>query len=580
MRPLRNLWRFARFLRADTRLIVGTLAALLVGTGAGLVTPYLSGLAIGDVKSGYLHGIPPLVLLIALAALLAGGLTFLRGYLSEWIAQRAMFRARGEIYDHLQRQGFAYFDEAETGQLMSRATGDVEVMRRMMSRGLPSALAALVQFVGTVVILLRLNVHLALALMVVIPFFVWAVLAMTKQIEPASWRLQQQLADVTSVLQENLSAQRVVRAFAREPYEQERFDHENQGYLGRAMDVAYIQAQFQPILGQLPTMGTVIIVAYGGAQVISGHLSFSDFIAFYGYVLLLLGPLRMISMVASLGASAAASANRIFDILDAAGEIRQPPRAIVLQRLRGEVSFEHVTAQYGRSDRNALNDVNLSVNAGERVALVGATGAGKSTLAYLIPRFYDPKEGRVLIDGLDVRRMNLQSLRSQIGFVLQDPFLFSASIEDNIRYGRPRASRADVMRAAHAAHIAEFIESLPNGYETIIGERGAGLSGGQRQRVAIARALVCDPRILILDDATSSVDAENEHLINAALEELMVGRTTFIIAHRLASVVRANRIVVLERGRVEAVGSHAELLESSPLYRTIYELQLAPGGAA
>lgn len=573
---LRDLVRFGRFLRSDTWLITATLATLVAGTGAGLAAPYLTGLVVGDVKGGTFSAVPLLCLLIALAAALSGGLGFLRGYTAEFVAQRAMFRTRNEIYEHLQRQGFAYFDEAETGQIMSRATGDVETMRRLISRAAPGSLAALVQFVGTAVIMLSLDWHLALAALAIAPVFVWTVLGMSRKLEPASWQLQQQLADVTSVVQENLSAQRVVRAFARTGYEEGRFDTENSKYMDRAMDVARIQSRYQPILSQLPTLGTVIILAYGGFQAVNGHLSLGMFTAFYSYVLTLLGPLRMISNMINMGAQAAASAHRIFEILDAEGEIRQPPHAVVLPRLKGAVVFEHVDAQYGRSERNALTDVNLTVEPGERVAIVGATGAGKSTLVYLIPRFYDPAAGRILIDGVDIRRADLQSLRQQIGFVLQDPFLFSASIEDNIRYGRPRASHGDVVAAARAAHIAQFIETLPQGYQTVIGERGTGLSGGQRQRVAIARALVCAPRILILDDATSSVDAENEHLITHALEALMQKRTTFIIAHRLASVVRADKILVLDGGRVQAVGRHAELLEHSDLYRTIHDLQLAP----
>jgi len=573
---LRDLVRFGRFLRPDTWLIAGVLTALLAGTGAGLAAPYLTGLVVGEIKAGLFSHVPLLCALIALAAVCSGGLGFIRGYLAEFTAQRAMFRTRNAIYEHLQRQGFAYFDQAETGQIMSRATGDVETMRRMISRAAPGALAAIVQFVGTATIMLALDWRLALAALAIAPLFVWTVLGMSRRLEPAAWQLQQQLADVTSVVQENLSAQRVVRAFARTDHEEGRFDQENRRYLDRAMDVARIQARYQPLLSQLPTLGTVIILAYGGYQAVIGQLSLGMFTAFYSYVLTLLGPLRMISNMINMAAQASASAHRIFDILDASGEIRQKPHALVLPRLQGEVIFEHVTAQYGKAERNALCDINLAVQPGERVALVGATGAGKSTLVYLIPRFYDPTAGRILIDGHDIRDVDIQSLRRQIGFVLQDPFLFSASIEDNIRYGRPKADHAEVAAAARAAHIAEFIDTLPDRYQSVIGERGTGLSGGQRQRLAIARALLCDPAILILDDATSSVDSENEHQITAALEALMHGRTTFVIAHRLASVVRADKIIVLNAGQVEAVGPHAELLERSPLYRTIYELQLAP----
>ncbi len=564
-------------------------ALLIGGTGLGLAVPALTGSMVGAVKTAWTHGqwqssawrqVPWLAAGLLAAAAGSGLLGFARGYLTEWLAQRSMFRARDAIFGHLQEQSFDYFDQAETGQLLSRATGDVETLRRLVSRGGPSALAALLQFVGTAVILLRVDAVLALLILAIAPFFVWTVLAMSQRMRPASWAVQQQLADLTTVLQEDLAAVRVVRAFARRDHEEERFAAQNEAYLERSMDVARIQARYQPLLSQLPTLGTVLLLGVGGLEVLSGHLSFSMFVAFNAYVLMLLGPLRMVGMVVNLGAQAAASAERIFEILDATGQVTQPEHAIRLPRLRGQVRLEGVWARYGDNGGWALEDINLTVQPGERVALVGMTGAGKSTLVQLVPRFYDPVEGRVLIDGQDLRPIYLHTLRSQIGLVLQEPFLFSASIEDNIRYGRPQASAAEVEAAARAAHIADFIETLPRGYQTVVGERGVGLSGGQKQRVAIARALLLDPRILILDDATSSVDAENEYRIRHALQTLMHGRTTFIIAHRLAGVMFADRIVVLEGGRIAAIGTHAELLQCSSLYARICELQLAPAGSA
>jgi ATP-binding cassette subfamily B multidrug efflux pump len=602
---MRSLLRYGRFLLPDGWGLAAMLASLVLATLLGLSGPYLTGVIVSQIQLVSLHGaalaaaarlgptaqwvsgrrqglaaMPLLAAELALATAGAGLFTFLRLYWSEWLAQRSMYRARTAIYEHLQRQSFSYFDQMDTGQLMSRATGDVETLRRLISRAGPGAVVAVVQFLGTAFILLRLDARLTLLVLGVAPFFVWTVLAMSRRLRPASWAVQQQLADVTSVLQEDLAAIRVVKAFAREDHERARFRRENRRYLDRAMDVAWIQARYQPLLGQLPTMGTVLLLGLGGLQVIHGQLALGTWVAFNSYVLMLLGPLRMVALVVNLGAQAAASAERIFQILDSGSDVRPPAHPVVLQRLRGDVRFEGVGLQYPGARTWALRNIDLAVEAGECVALVGMTGSGKSTLVQLIPRFYDATSGRVLVDGHDVRTLDLTSLRRQVGFVHQDPFLFSASIEDNIRYGRPEASRETVRRAAAAAHIAEFIASLPEGYDTRIGERGVGLSGGQRQRVAIARALVTDPRILVLDDATSSVDAENEHLIQEALRHLLAGRTTFLIAHRFSSLVHAQRIVVLQDGGIVDVGSHNELLERCAVYRHVYTLQLAPAGGA
>ncbi len=583
---MKALYRFARFLRADLRLIVVILVALAAGTALGLVGPILIGDMVNVVKaaaaapaagSRELGTLLPLAGLMLLATAGAGALQFGRGYMSELLAQRTMLRTRDALYAHLHNQGFAYFDSQETGQLISRVTGDVETLRRLISRVAPGALAAAVQFVGTAIALLVLDVRLALIALCVAPFFVWTTRSMSRQLRPASWRVQQQLADLTTVLQEVISSIRVVKAFVRSDYEAERFEGENQGYLDRSMEVARLQARYQPLLGQLPTFGTVAVLGYGGWQVVNGHLSLGMFVTFNAFVVQLLGPLRMLSMLVNMAATAGASAERIMEILDSSGGVQQPEHPLDPGRLRGEVRLDGVWTRYRRSGDWVLQAVDLHVRPGQSLALVGMTGAGKSTLVQLIPRFYDPERGRVLIDGQDVRTLDLRSLRAQVGFVLQDPFLFSGTVEDNIRYGRPGANLHEVRAAAESAHIAEFVESLPQGYRTLIGERGVGLSGGQKQRMAIARALVTDPRILILDDATSSVDAENEHLIWDALRRLMAGRTNFIIAHRLASVMFADHIAVIEDGRVAALGTHQELLSTSPLYRRIHDLQLAPG---
>ena len=588
----RGLLRFGQFMRRDLWLVLGVLGSLGLATGLGLIGPYLTGAIVTTVQAADrvrqlhhvggpgLRAVPLLALAMIGAAAGTGLFTFVRGWLSELVAQRSMYRARQALYEHFESQSFDYFDRNETGQLLSRTTGDVDVLRRLISRAAPASVAALLQFVGTAIILFRLDWRLALIALCVVPVYVRTMLLMTGKMRPASWRVQQELANITSVCQECLSSIRVVKAFVRGDFEEARFARANQGYMDRSLQVAAIQSRYQPILSQLPTVGTVVLLAYGGTQVIAGHLTLGLFVAFNAYVLNLLGPLSTIGMMLNLVAQASASADRIFELLDGRGQVVPPADPAPVGTLRGQVRFEEVWARYGGSGEWVLQDVDLTVEPGECLALVGMTGSGKTTLVNLIPRFYDPERGRVLVDGQDVRDLDLTGLRRQIGFVLQDPFLFSASLEDNIRYGRPDAGRETVAAAAAMAHIAEFIESLPDGYATTVGERGLGLSGGQKQRVAIARALVTDPRILVLDDATSSVDAENEHLIWDALRRLLGGRTSFIIAHRLQSVMFADRIAVLDGGRIAEIGTHHELLRRSELYRTIHDLQLAPGERA
>lgn len=568
-----------RYVLREWRVVAVTLVVMVVGIAAQLVVPDLSGIIIDNaIVPHHLSLMWSLGAALLGSTALAGALTFAQGYLTALMSQRVVYRITDDLYKHLQGQSFSYFDQAQTGQLMSRATGDMNAVRMFVNRGAPRIVTATLQFFGTAFILLRVDPSLALLTLVIAPPFLWAVLAMSHRQRPASWKLQQDLADLTTVLQENIVGIKVVRLFARESDEEAKFDRTNEAYRAQSMRVAEIQALFQPILSQLPNLGTVFIIAYGGIQVIHGQLAIGNFLAFNAYLLMLLMPLRALGFITNLWARAIASAERIFEILDSEPGVRQPEQAVVLPRLRGEVAFVGVRARYEAGGPYVLDGIDLTVAPGETIALVGMTGSGKSTLVQLISRFYDPAEGRVLVDGIDLRTVDLRSLRSQIGFVLQDPFLFATSIRENIRFGRPDATQAEVEAAARAARIDAFVRSLPRGYDSQVGERGVSLSGGQKQRVSIARAILMDPRILVLDDATSSIDAETEYLIQQALGELLGSRTTFIIAHRLASVMRADRIAVLHDGRLEAVGRHEVLLRTSPLYRRVYELQLAPAG--
>ncbi len=552
---------------------------MVIGTAAQLVVPDLSGVIVDNaIEPHRLALLVPLGGALFGATAVWGAFNFAQSYLGALMSQKVVYRLTDAMYRHVQEQSFSYFDKSQTGQLMSRATGDINSVRMFVYRGAPRIVTAALQFFGTAVILLKIDPSLALLTMTMTPPFLWAVLAMSRKQRPASWKLQQDLADLTTVLQENIVGMRVVRVFAREDHEEEKFDRTNTAYREQSMRVAEIQANFQPLLNQLPQLGTAFIIAYGGIQVIHGTLAIGNFVAFNAYLLLLLMPLRSIGFITNLWAQAQASAERVFEVLDSQPRVRQPEHAVVLPRLTGAVRFEHVSARYGDEGPLVLEDIDLSVAPGETVALVGMTGSGKSTVVQLVSRFYDPAAGRVLVDGHDLRTVDLHSLRSQIGFVLQDPFLFATTLGENIAFGRPGASQADIERAARAARIHDFAASLPWGYGTRVGERGMSLSGGQKQRVSIARAILMDPRILVLDEATSSVDAENEFLIREALGELLGSRTTFIIAHRLSSVMRADRIVVLHQGRIQAIGRHEALLRTSPVYQRIHALQLAPAG--
>jgi ATP-binding cassette subfamily B protein len=402
-----------------------------------------------------------------------------------------------------------------------------------------------------------------------VPFVVMVATRYGRRSRPSLQEVQQRIAELTADVEENVSGVRVVKAFAAEPRQLDRFEHSVARVFGQSMIATRLRAFYNPFIGFLPSVGLAVILLVGGRQVIDGSLTLGDFTAFYTYLLMLIGPMRQLGIALGMAQRATASGARLFEILDREPQLRSPAGAPPLPEGRGRVDLRDVTFQYETAPSPALRDIDLVVEAGTTVALVGGTGSGKTTLVQLLARLYDVTEGAVLIDGADVRDVDLGSLRHAISVVDDDPFLFSASVHENIAYGRPDATREEVERAAERAQAAGFIAELPDGYDTRIGERGLTLSGGQRQRIAIARALLSDPRILILDDATSSVDASTEQAIKTALREVMQGRTTFVIAHRLSTIALADDIVVLEGGRIAARGTHAELLSRSPLYAEI-----------
>jgi ATP-binding cassette subfamily B protein len=476
---------------------------------------------------------------------------------------------REALYGQLQRLELSFFDRQQTGQLMSRATVDLQSVRFFLGYGLIFIAQSLVTILLAAVAMFALQPGLAAISLAPVPFVVLIANRYGHKSRPAMQEAQQRIAELTADTEENVSGVRVVKAFAQEERQLDRFGQTVQRVFDQQLLATRIQAFYNPMISFLPNLGLAAILLFGGREVIDGSLTLGAFTAFYAYLLMLISPMQTLGYMLGAAQRATASGARMFQILDQAPEIESPPDAVTLPDGGGRVVLSGVSLTFEGATTPALRDVDLDVPAGQVVALVGAMGSGKSALVSLLPRLYDVSEGSVSIDGADVRSVQLDSLRGAIAVVNDDPFLFSATVHENIAYARAQATREEVERAAVAAQAAGFIERLPDGYDTRVGERGLTLSGGQRQRIAIARAILADPRILILDDATSSVDASTESEIKRALRDVLAGRTTFVIAHRLSTIALADRIVVLEDGRIAADGTHEELLDQSPLYAEI-----------
>ncbi len=548
--------------------------AFLLAAGAMVMTvliPYLTGRAIDAIRVHHRHALTIMVIAIAVAGVLRLGLSVARRVVAGRVSLGVEVDLRNLLYGQLQRLELGFFDRQQTGQLMSRATVDLQAVRFFLGYGLIFIAQSLLTIALAAVAMFLLRPELAALSLASVPFVVLVAFRYGKRSRPALQEAQQRIAELTADAEENVSGVRVVKAFAQEERQLDRFRHSVQRVFDQQLLAIRIQALFGPLISFLPNLGLAAILLVGGREVIHGSLTVGQFTAFYAYLLMLISPMRTLGYMLSAAQRATASGNRIFQILDRQPEITSPPQAPELPDGPGRVSLSGVGLSFEGSPRPALHDVDLEIAAGRTIALVGAMGAGKSVLVSLIPRLYDVSTGSVRIDGADVRSVDLVSLRRAIAVVNDDPFLFSASIHENIAYARPDATREEVQSAAQAAQAATFITALPEGYDTLVGERGLTLSGGQRQRIAIARAILADPRILILDDATSSVDATTEQSIKEALGEVMAGRTTIVIAHRLSTIALADEIVVLEDGTVAAHGTHAELLIQSDLYREIVE---------
>jgi ATP-binding cassette, subfamily B, multidrug efflux pump len=600
---MQSLRRALVYLRPYWPTALGALLSLLLVSAANLYSPQILRIVIDQgIQASNMQ-----VLLWATGALIGvaaarGLFSFTQGFWSEKASQSVAYELRNALFHKIENLSFSYHDQAQTGQLMTRITSDVEQVRTFVGAGLLQLASAAVLLIGSLYALFSISWQLALITLLTIPAMGAIIVRFMRVIRPLFGLVQGKLGALNTVLQENLAGVRVVQAFAREPYEAQRYTALNDELLEANLKTIRGLASSFPMIFLISNLGTLAVIWLGGYQVIGGTLSVGDLVAFNTYLTLLIMPIMMIGMIIGQLSRASVSADRIFEVLDTQSEVTDQPGARPLREVRGRVAFEDVWFGYAvtkderrrtkeqaaggpngqpqsfafgppSGDSFILKGVSFSAEPGQTVAIMGQTGSGKSTIINLIPRFYDVTEGRVTIDGTDVRDVTIESLRDQIGIVLQDTTLFSGTIRDNIAYGRPDAGDDEVVAAAQAAQAHDFITSFPDGYATIVGERGVGLSGGQRQRIAIARALLRDPHILILDDSTSAVDAETEYQIQQALDVLMQGRTSFVIAQRISTVRNADLILLLDAGKVVAQGTHDELLRESALYGEIIDSQ-------
>jgi len=604
----KNLGRAIRFLGHYRNITIMAYVALFLATGAQLMVPQMvqnildavqrglvaqqvalqpaavqaealakAGMTAEQLQQTLANPLTPVywaIGLILVFSVIRGLFSFAQSYMSEKAGQSVAFDFRNELFAKIQRLSFSYHDKNRTGQLMIRATDDVEKVRLFIGQGLLMAVQAIVLLTGALILLLLTNFQLTLVVLPILPLALGIFILFGSISQPLFIKVQVKLSALNTVLQENLAGIKVVKAFASEAREDARFDKAAEALMDQQISVQRIFSFLFPVVFLIANLGQAAVLYFGGAQIIHGTLTLGEWQKFSLYLVFVFFPLGQLGFIISQMSQAAASANRVYEILDAKNDVVDKPGAIFLPKVQGKVEFDKVSFRYFGSTEPVLNSISFEAEPGQTVAILGATGSGKSSVINLIPRFYDVTGGRILIDGHDIRDVTIESLRRQIGIVLQETNLFTGTIRDNIAFGRPDASDAEVLAAAKAAAADEFIMSFPDGYDTSVGERGATLSGGQKQRLAIARALLLNPRILILDDSTSSVDVQTEVTIQRALDRLMKGRTSFVIAQRISTVLSADNIIVLDKGRIAAAGKHADLMETSEIYAEIYRSQL------
>lgn len=568
------LRRLLGYVRPYWRVLVGISALLLLRTGLTLLPPLVQRRVVDQViadsdlsRLSFLIG--ALIIIHALSQLVDFGDLYLR----HAIGERFIFDLRVRLYEHLQQLSLAFYESTSTGELMSRVTNDVNALEQFVTHGVALTVVDLLRLLGASAVLVALNWRLALVMLVPLPFMAGGLWIFNHRARPIYRRVRDRLGDINAALQDKLAGIRVVQAFEREEEELRHFREVSRDYLQERVEAIRTWSIFFPALHFVSALGGALVLGFGARMVVNDMLSLGTLVAFLSYIVSFYEPLRRLTQVDNTFQQAIAAGERIFELLDTASEIQDAPDAISLDEIAGEVVFEEVHFRYGEGDK-VLKDVSFQIAPGEVVALVGPSGAGKTSIANLLCRFYDPESGQILVDGHDLREVELQSLRQHIAVVLQDTFLFNTTVRDNLRYGKPDASGEEMIAAAQAAYAHDFIQELPEGYDTEIGERGVRLSGGQKQRLALARAILADPRILILDEATSSVDAEAEYLIQQALDQVLEGRTALVIAHRLSTVRGADKIIALEEGNIREVGSHRDLLARDGLYSQLYQRQL------
>ena len=569
---IRILWRLILYLRSQKRLLAGLLTALLVGSLLRTLPPTLTKIAIDDgVRADNLGVLFVTVGLFAGAVLLSNVTMAARLYAARYSSQKVIHDIRNDLYTHLSAKSMSFFDRHQTGDLMSRVTNDVNMIQFFFNMAGTVILSSIVLTAMNVVFMFALDWVLALAIIALIPFFI-AMQSVAKRVVPLFRQSNQQMGVVNVEIREAIAGVKVIQAFGRQRHQEERFDAENWKLRDLRTRVMRTFALYTQGVELIAGAATALILGLGAWRIVNGEFTLGGLVAFQGYLLLMLAPTRFLGFAVQITQQAVTSGERVFQIIDTPLDVQEQPDAQPLPTLRGEIEFDGVTFQYGER-APIIRDVSVHVPAGGSLAIVGRSGSGKSTLANLLPRFYDPTKGAIRVDGHDLRDVRLQDLRSRMGMVMQETFLFNMSVGDNLRFGRKDATHEELEAAARMAAAHDFIMELPRGYDTLIGDRGVRLSGGQRQRIAIARALLVQPAILVLDEATSSVDTRTDRAIQRALEQLMRERTTIVIAHRLSTIRRVDQIIVVDKGRIVARGAHEELLATSEAYRAIYELQ-------
>lgn len=571
-RMLPTLLRLGGYARRHWFKIAGAMISVLIATGLGLVPPWLIRYGVDNL---ILKGKPEHLLILGIVmvgtALLKGFFDFIKSYVSEYIAQNIIHDIRVKLFRHLYNLSFAFYDEARTGDLMSRLTADADSLRRFLGKVSVYVSSNILTIIGILAIMLVWDYRLGVLYLLMLPLMVFGMTIYATRVRPMFKKVRKKFAGLTHLVQENFVGIEVIKLFGREKDEEKKFNQQNQEYININLEAARVSAFWMPYVNFLMGLGTALVVWYGGRLVINKIITLGTLAGFISYIAMLLRPVRQTGMMINASSQAVAAAERIFEVMDTTSEVEESPEAYELPSVKGKVEFKNVNFSYNKN-KQILNNIKLNINPGETVAVVGPTGAGKSTLLHLLPRFYDPDQGKILIDGNDIKEVTIDSLRRQVGIVLQHTFLFGASIRENISYGKPEADMEDIIECAKIAQIHNFIKTLPLGYETPVGERGVTLSGGQKQRLAIARVLLTDPALLILDEPTSSVDAETEDKMQKALEAVINDRTTFVIAHRLWTVQNADQILVIKNGEIKEKGTHKELIEKEDgFYNKVYQ---------